>query len=43
MVIYQDLADIYEALVGADGMDRYTHKELLEYIHQNRSRGGQKT
>jgi len=34
MVIYQDLAEIYEALVGADGMDRYTHKELLEYIHQ---------
>ena len=30
----QDLAEIYEALVGADGMERYTHKELLEYIHQ---------
>ena len=30
----QDLEEIYEALVGADGMDRYTHAELIEYIHQ---------
>lgn len=30
----QDLAEIYEALVGADGMERYTHAELIEYIHQ---------
>ena len=26
----QDLAEIYEALVGADGMERYTLKELEE-------------
>ena len=30
----QDLAEIYEALVGADGMERYSHAELIEYIHQ---------
>ena len=30
----KELAEIYEALVGADGMERYTHAELLEYIHQ---------
>ena len=30
----QELAEIYEALVGADGMERYTHAELIEYIHQ---------
>jgi len=30
----QDLAEIYEALVGADGMERYTHAELIAYIHQ---------
>ena len=30
----QDLAEIYEALVGDDGMNRYTHTELIEYIHQ---------
>ena len=30
----QDLAEIYEALVGAEGMERYTHKELIEYIKQ---------
>ena len=30
----QDLAEIYEALVGADGMERYTHAELIEYINQ---------
>jgi len=34
MVIYQNLAEIYEALVGADGMERYTHAELIEYIRQ---------
>ena len=32
--LIKDLEEIYEALVGADGMERYTHKELLEYIHQ---------
>ena len=31
---HQELAEIYEALVGADGMERYTHAELIEYIHQ---------
>jgi len=30
----QDLEEIYEALVGADGMERYTHAELIEYIHK---------
>jgi hypothetical protein len=30
----KELEEIYEALVGADGMERYTHAELLEYIHQ---------
>ena len=30
----QDLEEIYEALVGADGMERYTHAELIEYIRQ---------
>ena len=31
---HQQLEEIYEALVGADGMERYTHAELIEYIHQ---------
>ena len=30
----QDLAEIYEALVGDDGMNRYTHKEIIKYIKQ---------
>jgi len=30
----QQLEEIYEALVGADGMERYDHAELIEYIHQ---------
>jgi len=30
----KELEEIYEALVGADGMERYTHAELIEYIHQ---------
>ena len=31
---HQELEEIYEALVGANGMERYTHAELIEYIHQ---------
>jgi hypothetical protein len=30
----RELEEIYEALVGADGMERYTHAELLEYINE---------
>ena len=30
----KDLEEIYEALVGDRGMERYTHAELIEYIHQ---------
>ena len=26
------LEEIYETIVGVDGMERYTHEELLEYI-----------
>ena len=29
---HQELEEIYEALVGANGMERYTHEELIEYI-----------
>ena len=32
--LIKELEKIYEALVGADGMERYTHEELIEYIHQ---------
>ena len=28
------LEEIYEALVGDNGMERYTHEELLEYIYE---------
>ena len=30
----QELEEIYEALVGDNGMERYTHEELLEYIYE---------
>ena len=28
------LEEIYEALVGDNGMKRYTHEELIEYIEE---------
>lgn len=28
------LEEIYEALVGDDGMHRFTHEELISYIYE---------
>ena len=30
----QELEEIYEALVGDNGRERYTHEELIEYIYE---------
>ena len=30
----EQLIEIYEQLVGDDGINRYTHKEIIKYINQ---------
>jgi len=30
----KELEEIYEALVGDNGMERYTHAELIDWIYQ---------
>ena len=30
----QQLEEIYEALVGDNGMERFTHAELIDWAHQ---------
>ena len=30
----QELEEIYEALVGDNGMERYIYEELIEYIYE---------
>ena len=30
----EQLIEIYEQLVGDDGISRYTHKEIIDYINQ---------
>ena len=30
----EQLIEIYEQLVGDDGINRYTHKEIIDYINQ---------
>ena len=32
--LQDEKADIYEALVGANGINRYTHNEIIERIHE---------
>jgi hypothetical protein len=30
----KELEEIYEALVGDNGMERYTHAEIIDWIYQ---------
>ena len=30
----QQLEEIYEALVGDNGMERFTHAEIIDWAHQ---------
>jgi hypothetical protein len=30
----EDLSEIYEAVFGIDGIDRYTHGELIEMLNE---------
>ena len=34
MSLEKQLEEIYEALVGDNGMERFTHAELIDWIYQ---------
>ena len=34
MSLEEQLEEIYEALVGDNGMERFTHAEIIDWIYQ---------
>jgi len=41
MTAEQQLAEIYEALVGDNGQTRYTHEEIIEEINRLKDLDGE--